>query len=71
MLGSLFNFNPDQEKEVSSGAVIGWVLLGFAILVIVAFGIFVGVKKLSPDDSKDANPVQIEQQVETEEAIEE
>lgn len=71
MLGSLFNFSPDQEKEVSSGAVIGWVLLGFAILVVIAFGIFVGVKKLSPDDNKDTAPIQIEQQVETEETIEE
>lgn len=62
-IGSLFNFSPDQEKEVSSGAVIGYALLGFAVLVIVAFGIFVGVKKLSPEKDSGVPTTQIEQSV--------
>ena len=62
-IGRLFNFSPDQEKEVSSGAVIGYALLGFAVLVIVAFGIFVGVKKLSPEKDSGVPTTQIEQSV--------
>ena len=42
-------FNDNEEKEVSTGATIGYFLIGFAILVVIAFGIFVGVKKIGGD----------------------
>jgi uncharacterized membrane protein len=48
----LFNQN-DSEKEVSGGAVFGYVLLGMAAVVVVAFIIFVVISKVkgSSDDS--------------------
>ncbi len=44
---SIFNFNKDTEKEVSSGVLIWYVLVGFAIAIILAFIVFVAVKKTS------------------------
>ena len=63
---NIFNFNPDQEKEVSSGAVIGYALLGFAVVFIVAFGIFIGVSKLKADDTVDEVTVAVESVVDEE-----
>lgn len=47
-------FNGDTEKEVSSGAMIGYVLIGFAIVVVIAFLIFVGIKKVSGNNESPA-----------------
>ena len=47
-------FNGDTEKEVSSGAMIGYVLIGFAIVVVIAFLIFVGIKKVSGNNENTA-----------------
>lgn len=64
---SIFNFNKDEEKEVSSGVLMGYVLIGFAVVVILAFGIFVVVKKTT--GKKEEAPIAIEQT--TDEEIEE
>lgn len=63
-------FNQEQEKEVSSGAVIGYVLIGFAVVLVIAFLIFAATKKLGKDDSnKGDNPQPlIETEAETPEA---
>lgn len=47
---SLFG-NKDSEKEVSTGAVFGWLLLGVAIVIALAFGIFVATHKGSDDNA--------------------
>ena len=60
---SLFNFNKDTEKEVSSGVLIWYVLVGFAIAIILAFIVFVAVKK-APIKSAETK-TNIEQSVDT------
>lgn len=62
---SLFNFNKETEKEVSSGVLIGYVLVGFAVVLVLAFIIFAVVKKVS-NNSDSTNQTVIEQSVETE-----
>lgn len=37
----------DEENEVSGGQVFGYILLGLAALLVIAFLIFVGIKKFS------------------------
>lgn len=64
---NIFNFNPDQEKEVSSGAVIGYALLGFALVFVIAFAIFIGISKFKGDDEVETAPVATEAIVESEE----
>ena len=61
---SIFNFNKETEKEVSSGVLIGYVLVGFAIVLVLAFIIFAVVKKVS-NNSDSTNQTVIEQSVET------
>lgn len=39
--------NGEQEKEVSTGAVFGYVLLGFAGVVVVAFILFMIITKFA------------------------
>lgn len=58
-------FNNNTEKEVSTGAVFGYVLLGFALVMIISFGIFVAIHKVS-NTNKD-EPVAIEETINTEE----
>ena len=60
----LFNFNKDTEKEVSSGVLIGYVLIGFAIVLVVAFLIFVGYKKITSKPEVD-NQIATEQNIES------
>lgn len=62
---SIFNFNKETEKEVSSGVLIGYVLVGFAIVLVLAFIVFAVVKKVS-NNSDSTNQTVIEQSVETE-----
>lgn len=61
-------FNKNEEREVSSGAVFGYALIGFVVVVIVAFAIFVGVKKIGGSDSEETTKTQtqIETTVDTE-----
>ena len=60
---SIFNFNKDTEKEVSSGVLIWYVLVGFAIAIILAFIAFVVVKKTSINTVE--TKANIEQSVDT------
>ena len=48
----LFEFNKDTEKEVSSGVLIGYVLIGFAVVLVVAFIIFAIFKNISGGSNK-------------------
>lgn len=68
-------FKQEQEKEVSSGAVIGYVLIGFAVVLVIAFLIFAATKKLGKDDSnKGDNPqplIETEAEVDDSDATEE
>lgn len=62
----LFN-QDDTEKEMSGGAMFGYALIGFVVVVVVIFIIFaitqfVGGKK----DNTVTNETQIEQTVDTE-----
>ena len=59
-ISSIFNFSPEQEKEVSSGAVIGYMLLGFAIIVILSFTVFIAVNKVKGDDIKGKEAISTE-----------
>lgn len=63
-------FNGDTEKEVSSGAMIGYVLIGFAIVVVIAFLIFVGIKKVSGNNESPATVTEesVEINVDTDDA---
>lgn len=53
-----------MEKETSTGALIGYVLFGFAIVLAVAFLVFAGIK-LATGDKEATEPVAVEQTVET------
>lgn len=54
-----------MEKETSTGAIIGYVLFGFAIVLAVAFLVFAGIKLATGDKDKEtAEPVAVEQTVE-------
>lgn len=60
----LFN-QDDNEKEMSGGAMFGYALIGFVVIVILIFGIFAATKliggKKSGSDKKPSK--QIEKQV--------
>lgn len=61
-----------EEKEVSSGAVIGWILLGVAVTLVLAFVAFAVFKKVNNKDViQSDNQVQIESTVESMEEPEE
>lgn len=63
----LFNQNGDNEKEMSGGAMFGYVLVGFIVVVVLVFGIFAAttaISKHNKDNSK--QDTQIEQTVNTE-----
>lgn len=48
-------FKKDMENEMSGGQVFGYILVIGAILFIIAFGVFVGLKKAGIDTSRDTN----------------
>lgn len=62
----LFN-QDDNEKEMSGGAMFGYALIGFVVIVILIFGIFAATKliggKKSDSDSNKKPSKQIEKQV--------
>lgn len=64
----LFNNDDNnlQEKEVSSGALIGYVLIGFIVVVILAFGIFAASTTLKKGNETSNDQVNTEVIVETE-----
>lgn len=57
-------FKKDQERETSSGEVIGWVLLAFAAVLIVAFIVFAVIKGVS-DKNTDEPKAVVEQTTDT------
>lgn len=61
-------FSGDGENEVSGGQVFGYILIGLAALLVVAFLIFFIVQKVGGNDKDKAdNAVQVETQLETSE----
>lgn len=61
---SVLNFNKESEKEVSSGAIIGYVLAGFAVVIVIAFIIFACATKIGKKNAPTNNTVTVEQTVE-------
>ena len=53
-------FNNNEEKEVSTGATIGYFLLISAGILLLAFLLFVGFKKITGDKSDNAEATQVE-----------
>lgn len=51
--------NENEENEVSGGQVFGYILIGLAVVLIIAFIIFVGVKMATGGSKKDAKPQQV------------
>lgn len=51
--------NENEENEVSGGQVFGYILIGLAVVIIIAFIIFVGVKMATGGGKKDAKPKQV------------
>lgn len=51
--------NENEENEVSGGQVFGYILIGLAVVLIIAFIIFVGVKMVTGGNKKDAKPQQV------------
>ena len=51
--------NENEENEVSGGQVFGYILIGLAVVIIIAFIIFVGVKMATGGGKKDAKPQQV------------
>lgn len=51
--------NENEENEVSGGQVFGYILIGLAVVIIIAFIIFVGVKMATGGGKKNAKPQQI------------
>lgn len=49
----------NEENEVSGGQVFGYILIGLAVVLIVAFVIFVGVKMVTGGSKSDAKTQQI------------
>ena len=45
-------FKRDMENEMSGGQVFGYILVIAAIMFIIAFGVFVGLKKAGIDTSR-------------------
>lgn len=45
-------FKRDMENEMSGGQVFGYILVIAAVLFIISFGIFVGLKKAGIDTSR-------------------
>lgn len=51
--------NENEENEVSGGQVFGYILIGLAVVIIIAFIIFVCVKMATGGGKKDAKPQQV------------
>jgi large-conductance mechanosensitive channel len=51
--------NENEENEVSGGQVFGYILIGLAVVIIIAFVIFVGIKMATGGGKKDAKPQQV------------
>ena len=51
--------NENEENEVSGGQVFGYILIGLAVVIIIAFVIFVGIKMATGDSKSDAKTQQI------------
>lgn len=51
--------NENEENEVSGGQVFGYILIGLAVVIIIAFVIFVCVKMATGGGKKDAKPQQV------------
>lgn len=51
--------NENEENEVSGGQVFGYILIGLAVVIIIAFIIFVCVKMATDGGKKDAKPQQV------------
>lgn len=51
--------NENEENEVSGGQVFGYILIGLAVVLIVAFVIFVGVKLATGGSKSGAKTQQI------------
>lgn len=51
--------NESEENEVSGGQVFGYILIGLAVVIIIAFVIFVGIKMATGDSKSDAKTQQI------------
>lgn len=60
----LFN-QDDNEKEMSGGAMFGYALIGFVVIVILIFGIFAATKLIGgkKSDSNKKPSKQIEKQI--------
>lgn len=66
----IFNQNGDNEKEMSGGAMFGYVLIGFVAVIVVVFIIFAVTKFVGGSKADEGNQTQIEQTIETEEDTE-
>lgn len=66
----IFNQNGDNEKEMSGGAMFGYALIGFVVVIVVVFIIFAVTKFVGNNKGTEDNQTQIEQTIETEEDIE-
>lgn len=51
--------NENEENEVSGGQVFGYILIGLALALIVAFVIFVGIKMATGGSKSDAKTQQL------------
>lgn len=51
--------NENEENEVSGGQVFGYILIGLAVVIIIAFVIFVGIKMATGNGKSDAKTQQI------------
>lgn len=65
----LFN-QDDTEKEMSGGAMFGYALIGFVVVIVIVFIIFAVTKFVGGSKNDEGNQTQIEQTIETEEDIE-
>lgn len=66
----IFNQNGENEKEMSGGAMFGYALIGFVVVIVVVFIIFAATKLIGGSKDSEENQTQIEQTIETEEDTE-
>lgn len=66
----IFNQNGENEKEMSGGAMFGYALIGFVVVIVLVFIIFAATKFIGGSKDNEENQTQIEQTIETEEDTE-